>query len=84
MLNVFENNYKNYFHKKRITFKLIEYIKENNTIIKWLDESMKNCIEHKMYIIEQLLICKLFNNTKNFSTTSKLAKLSKLKILNHI
>jgi len=37
-----------------------------------------------MYIIEQLLICKIFNETKLFSTTSELAKISKLKILNYI
>jgi hypothetical protein len=43
---------------------------------------MEYCIEHEIYIIEHLLICKIFNKTKMFSTTSKLAKLSKLKISN--
>lgn len=84
ILNIFENNYKNYLHKKKIKFQLTERVKNNNTIKKWLDESITSCIEHKMFIIEQLLICKIYNKTKLFSTTSKLAKLSKLKILNHI
>jgi len=46
------------------------------------DESLTNCIEHKMYTIKHLLMCKIFNKTKLFSTTSKLAKLTKL--LNYI
>lgn len=49
MLNVFENNYKNYCHKKNIKFQLLERIKNNNTIVKSIDESIENCIEHKMY-----------------------------------
>ena len=65
ILNIFENNYENYLNKKKIRFQLTERVKNNKTVIKWLDESMKICIEHKMYIIEQLLICKIFNKTKN-------------------
>lgn len=84
ILNIFENNYENYLNKKKIRFQIIKRVKNNKTVIKWLDGSMKTCIEHKMYIIEHLLICKIFNKTKMFSTTSKLAKLSKLKIINHI
>jgi len=84
ILNIFENNYENYLNKKKIRFQLTELVKNNKTVIKWLDDSTKNCLEHKMYIIDQLLICKIFNKTKMFSTISKLAKLSKLKILNHI
>ena len=84
ILNIFENHYINYLHKKKIKFQLIERVKNNNTVKKWLDESIKNCLEHKIYIIEHLLICKIFNKTKMFSTTSKLEKLSKLKILNHV
>jgi len=73
MLNIFENNYENYINKKKIRFQLTDHVKNNKTVIKWLDKSMEICIEHKTYIIERLLICKIFDKTKMFSTTSKLA-----------
>lgn len=75
---------KKHLHKKKLKHQLIQRIKKKNTIIKWLDESIANCLEHKMFIIEHILICKIFNKTKIFSSTSKQEKLSKLKILTHI
>lgn len=50
-------------------------------IIQWIDELTTNCIRHKFNIIEQYLMCKLFNKREILSTTSTF---SKLKILNHI
>lgn len=84
ILNIFEDNFEKHLHKKKIKHQLIQRIKKNDTIIKWLDKSIENCLEHKMLIIEHILICKIFNKTKIFSSTSKQAKLSKFKILTHI
>jgi len=42
-----------------------------------------DCVEHELYIIEQLLICKIFKKTKLYGT-SRLVKIEKLKILCHI
>jgi len=50
VLNIFENNYKYYLHKKKIKFQLIEHVNNNNTIKKWQNESMTNCKEHKMLL----------------------------------
>lgn len=69
ILNIFVNDYKNYLHKKKRKYQLTECVKNNNTIKLWLDELLINCIEHKMYTVEQLLIYKIFN--KLFSTTPK-------------
>jgi len=58
-------------------------MKNDILINKWINE-FEFYIEHKLYIIDLLLICKIFKKTQSYSTTSKLAKISKLKILNHI
>lgn len=84
MLNIFENNFSKLLHKKKVKLQLIELLKKNYLIKKWLDESNESCKKHKLFIIEKLLICKIFNKSKTFSTTSKLAKIAKLKILNRV
>lgn len=65
---------------KKFKFYLSQRVKQNNAVKKWINESMVPCIELKFHIIEQLLIC---NKIKILSTVSKLAKISKLKILNN-
>ncbi len=63
----------------------MQKIKVDVLINQWLNDGNDcNCKEHKLFIIDHLLICKIFKKTQTISTTSQLAKVSKLKILNHI
>jgi len=70
-------------HKKKIRFNLTNKIQCNEKIKAWV-ENTSDCVEHKLYIIELVLICKIFKKTKLYATSSKLAKIEKLKILNHV
>jgi len=83
ILNNFENNFNNVKHRKKIRNNLTNKIQSNEKIKAWVKINAE-CVEHKLYIIEQLLICKIFKKTKLYATTSKLAKIEKLKILSHI
>lgn len=70
-------------HKKKIRYNLTNKIQCNEKIKAWV-ENTADCVEHKLYIIELLLICKIFKKIKLYATSSKLAKIAKLKILSHI
>lgn len=84
-LDIFEKYFENYSFKKKLRFKLMQKIKVDVLINQWLNDGNDcNCKEHKLFIIDHLLICKIFKKTQTISTTSQLAKVSKLKILNHI
>ncbi|KAL4121023.1 hypothetical protein QTP88_013608 [Uroleucon formosanum] len=83
ILNIFENNFDNVKHKKKIRYNLMNKIQSNEKIKAWI-EMNADCVEHKLYIKEHLLICNIFKKTKLYATTSKLAKIEKLKILSHI
>jgi len=82
VLNIFEKHFEKIKHKKKIRAKLTQKIKMDILVIQWLKDD--DCKEHKLFIIEKLLICKIFKKIKTISTTSQLAKISKFKILNHI
>jgi hypothetical protein len=60
VLGIFEKHYdKIQYKKKKIRFKLILKIKNNILINKWINE-FESCMEHKLYIVYLLLICKIF------------------------
>jgi len=63
ILNIFENNFNNVKHKKKIRNNLTNKIQSNENIKAWVKINAE-CVEHKLYIIEQLLICKIFKKTK--------------------
>ncbi|KAL4148879.1 hypothetical protein QTP88_003024 [Uroleucon formosanum] len=83
VLEIFEKHFDKIQYKKKIRFKLTLKMKNHILINKWINE-FESCVEHKLYIIDLLLICKIFKKTHSYSTTSQLAKISKLKILNNI
>lgn len=84
-MDIFEKYFENYSYKKKLSFKLMQKIKVDVLINQWLnDGNDSNCKEHKLFINDHLLICKILKKTQTISTTSQLAKVSKLKILNHI
>jgi len=58
----------------------------NNDFVinKWIDDESITCKGHKIFILEKLLIFKMFKTAKSFSTTSTQTKIAKLKFLNHI
>lgn len=83
VLDIFEKYFDKIQYKKKIRFKLTLKMKNDVLINKWINE-FESCVEHKLYIIDLLLICKIFKKTQLYSTTFQLAKINKLKILNHI
>lgn len=82
-LNIFEKNIDNILYKRKIKYKLMNIFEKDYVIIKWIAEK-NTCREHRLQILEKLLICKIFKKAKTISTTSNQAKLAKLKILNHV
>lgn len=71
ILDIFEVQYENIQHKKKIKFKLTLKIKKDDLIRKWLlDNKFESCNEHKLYIIDLILICKIFQKTQLYTTTS--------------
>jgi hypothetical protein len=58
ILNIFENNFDNVKNNKKIRYNLTNKIQINEKIKSWVEISA-DCVEHKLYIIEQLLICKI-------------------------
>jgi len=83
-LCIFENIFPKIQHQKKLKMKLINYFKEDQLISTWINENENACFEHYIFILEKLIICKIFKKAKHFSTTSHQAKIAKLKILNHI
>jgi len=83
-LYIFENIFSIIQHQKKIKVKIIKYLKEDQLISTWINENDNACYEHYIFILEKLIICKIFKKAKHFSTTSCQAKIAKLKILNHI
>jgi hypothetical protein len=66
-LDIFEKYFENYFYKKKLRFKLMQKIKVNVLINQWLNDGNDfNCKEHKIFIIDHLLICKIFKKLKQF------------------
>lgn len=83
-LYIFENIFSIIQHQKKIKVKLIKYLKEDQLISTWINENDNACYEHYIFILEKLIICKIFKKAKHFSTTSCQVKIAKLKIFNHI
>lgn len=83
-LSIFETTFQKLQHKKKLRSTLLTVLKKNELISNWIDEKNNKCADHYVFILEKLLICKIFRTSKTFSTTSHQIKLAKLKILSHI
>lgn len=83
-LIIFETTFEKFQHKKKLRSQLLAILKNNELILNWIDENKNKCADHYVFILEKLLICKIFRNSKIFSTTTCQIKLVKLKILSHI
>lgn len=83
ILNIFEKKFDNLQHRKKIRQNLTQRTQNCDIINTWININT-NCVDHKLYIINLLLICKIFKKTQLYATTSKLAKIEKLKILSHV
>lgn len=60
-LDIFEKYFETYSYKKKLRFKLMQKIKVDVLINQWLNYGNDcNCKEHKLFIIDHLLICKIF------------------------
>lgn len=60
----------------------INLLKKKQLVSNWLNED-DSCTEHKLFILENLFICKIFKKTKDYSISSTQSKLTKLKIPSH-
>jgi hypothetical protein len=83
-LSMFETTFKKFQHKKKLKSNILTVLKKDELISNWIDEKNNMCADHYVFILEKLLICKIFRTTKIYSTTSHQIKLAKLKILSHI
>lgn len=82
VLDIFEDKFARARHKKKIKFIIMTWIKKRDKIKNWLYEK-EECVEHRTFILEKLLTCKMFKKCKDFLVTGQ-SKLAKLKILTHI
>lgn len=82
-LEIFEKKFGKIQHTKKLKSKFLTIYKTDQLISRWINAEHP-CAEHHIFILEKLLICKIFKKAKLFSTTSHQTKIAKLKILNHI
>lgn len=82
-LEIFEKKFEKIQHTKKLKLKFLTIYKTDKLISRWINKE-HTCVEHHIFILEKLLICKIFKKAKLFSTTSHQSKIAKLKILNHI
>ncbi|KAE9521917.1 hypothetical protein AGLY_017724 [Aphis glycines] len=83
-LSIFETTFQKLQYKKKLRSTLLTVLKKDELISNWIDEKNNKCADNYVFILEKLLICKIFRTSKTFSTTSHQIKLAKLKILSHI
>jgi hypothetical protein len=59
------------------------WFKRRNLIKHWLYNN-EECADHKLFILDKLLTCKIFKKCKDHSITIKQSKSMKLKILSRV
>lgn len=80
---IFEDKFVKVQHKKNIKFIIMKWFKRNNLIQHWLGEN-EECAEHKLFILDKLLTCKIFKKCQDHSIITRQSKLTKLKIVSHV
>uniref|UniRef100_A0A2S2NPA0 Transposable element P transposase n=1 Tax=Schizaphis graminum TaxID=13262 RepID=A0A2S2NPA0_SCHGA len=82
-IDIFEDKFGKVQHKKNIKKIFMTWFKRRNLIKHWLHEN-EECADHKLFILDKLLTCKIFKKCKDHSITTRQSKLTKLKILSHV
>mgnify|MGYP005986118463 CR=1 FL=1 len=78
-LNIFETVYEEIHYKYNVKLTLIEMFKSNSLCQIWINDGQ--CKEHKVFILNHLIICKLFKKGKWHQNKKKIVEYPNLVFL---
>ena len=81
-LSIFEKSFPDILHEKQLKSKILKYVMNDHEVSLWLQN--ETCRDHRIFILEHLIVCKLFYNCKMMfkgKSHNKYSKISKTRIL---